>query len=187
MGSLLKLLLLLFLLAGLPILGASAAPDQVVINSADWQDVYLGAHYAGFNNIKSNFLISSEHAPVLLQTLDTNKENILLVESDKSPYAFRYKNVLESAGFTVDEIISSGTPLNIELAKRANTSDFIIVDDSYGYNAISVAPYAALEKNFVLFANKDNIDELYSFLEANGVGRIIIYGYSDIEVRKQTG
>ncbi|HMB44763.1 MAG TPA: cell wall-binding repeat-containing protein [Candidatus Methanoperedens sp.] len=181
----LKLLLLLFLLAGLSILNASAAPDQVVINSANWQDVYLGAHYAGFNNIKSNFLVSSEHAYVLLQTLDTSKENILLVESDKAPFAFRYKTGLEGAGFIVDEIISSGTALNIELAKRANTSDFIIVDDSYGYNAISVAPYAAQEKFFVLFANKENIDELYSFLQANGVNRIIIYGFSDIEVKSK--
>ena len=61
-----KLLLLLFLFAGISILSASATPDQVVINSADWQDVYLGAHYAGFNNIKSSFLISSEHASILL-------------------------------------------------------------------------------------------------------------------------
>jgi hypothetical protein len=186
MGSILKLLLFWSILfAGLPIFCASAAPDQVVINSADWRDVYLGAHYAGFNNIKSNFLISSEQAPSLLQTLDTTRGRILLVESDKTPFAFRYKTGLESAGFTVDEILSSGTALNIELAKRANTSDFIIVDDSYGYNAISVAPYAAQEKFFVLFANKENIDELYSFMQANGVGRIIIYGFSDIEVRNR--
>jgi hypothetical protein len=186
MGLMLKLILLsFFLLAGLPILSASATPDQVIINSADWQDVYLGAHYAGFNNIKSNFLISSELAPALLQTLDTSKENILLVESDKAPFVFRYKTGLEGAGFTVDEIISSGTALNIELAKRVKTRDFIIVDDSYGYNAISVAPYAAQEKFFVLFANKENIDELYSFLKANGVGRIIIYGFSDIEVKNR--
>jgi archaellum component FlaF (FlaF/FlaG flagellin family) len=176
-------LFILFLLAGLPILGASAVPDQVVINSADWQDVYLGAHYAGFNNIKSNFLISSEHAPVLLQTLEKYKNNVLLIESDKAPFAFSYKTVLEGAGFTVDEIISSGTALNIELAKRSNASDFIIVDDSYGYNAISVAPYAAQEKFFVVFANKENIDELYPFLITNGVGRMIIYGYSDFEVK----
>jgi archaellum component FlaF (FlaF/FlaG flagellin family) len=176
-------LFILFLLAGLPILSVSAIPDQVVINSADWQDVYLGAHYAGFNNIKSNFLTSSEHAPVLLQTLEKYKNNLLLVESDKAPFAFSYKTGLEGAGFTVDEIISSGTALNIELAQRANANDFIIVDDSYGYNAISVAPYAAQEKFFVLFASKENIDELYSFLKANGVGRMMIYGYSDFEVK----
>jgi hypothetical protein len=184
MGWILKFLVFYFL-AGMSVLGASAVPDQVVINSADWQDVYLGAHYAGFNNIKSNFLTSSEYAPILLQTLETNKKNILLVESDKAPFAFSYKTSLEGAGFSVEELLASGTALNIELAKRANTSDFIVVDDSYGYNAISIAPYAAQEKFFVLFANKNNIDELYSFLKANGVSRMIIYGYSDIEVKSK--
>ncbi|MCX9027936.1 MAG: cell wall-binding repeat-containing protein [Candidatus Methanoperedens sp.] len=172
-------------MAEVSILNASAAPDQVVINSADWQDVYLGAHYAGFINIKSNFLISSEHASTLIESLEINKKNILLVESNKAPFAFSYKNSLEGAGFTVEEIIASGTELNTELAKRANTSDFIVVDDSSGYNAISIAPYAAQEKYFVLFANKKNIDELYSFLKANGVSRIIIYGFSDIEVKNK--
>ncbi|VVB55825.1 Uncharacterised protein [uncultured archaeon] len=180
-----KYKLLLFLLAGISILSASATPDQVVINSADWQDVYLGAHYAGFSNIKSSFLISSEHASILPKSLDTTKKNILLVESDKAPFAFSYKTSLEGAGFTVEEIIASGTALNIELAKRANTSNFIVVDDSSGYNAISIAPYAAQEKFFVMFANKKNIDELYSFLKANGVSRMIIYGFSDIEVKSK--
>ena len=183
--KLLVLFSLIFLLAGISILSASAAPDQVVINSADWQDVYLGAHYAGFNNIKSNFLINSEDASILLENLDASKKNLLLVESDKAPFAFSYRNSLVGAGFTVDEIISSGTTLNTELAKRANTSDFIVVDDSSGYNAISIAPYAAQEKYFVLFANKKNIDELYSFLKANGVSRMIIYGFSDIEVKNK--
>jgi len=184
MGWILKFLLF-YLLAGMSVLGASAGADQVVINSADWQDVYLGAHYAGFNNINSNFLISSEHASILLETLDTNKKNILLVESDKAPFAFSYKTSLEGAGFSVEELLASGTALNIELAKRANTSDFIVVDDSYGYNAISIAPYAAQEKFFILFANKKNIDELYGFLKANGVSRMIIYGYSDIDVKSK--
>lgn len=177
--------LLLFLLAGILIPGAAASPDQVVINSADWQDVYLGAHYAAFNNIKSNFLISSEHASIVPETLDTTKKNVLLVESDKAPFAFNYKTNLEGAGFTVDEIIASGTTLNIELAKRANTSSFIVVDDLSGYNAISIAPYAAQEKYFVLFGNKKNIDELYFFLKSNGVSRMIIYGFLDIDVKNK--
>ncbi|MDL5502019.1 MAG: cell wall-binding repeat-containing protein, partial [Candidatus Methanoperedens sp.] len=157
----------------------------MVINSADWQDVYLGAHYAGFNDIKSSFLISSEHASIVPGTLDTTKKNVLLLESDKAPFAFNYKTNLEGAGFTVDEIIASGTKLNIELAKRANTSSFIVVDDLSGYNAISIAPYAAQEKYFVLFGNKKNIDELYFFLKSNGVSRMIIYGFLDIEVKNK--
>jgi hypothetical protein len=45
---------ILFLFAGLTI-SASAASDQVVINSADWQDVYLGSHFASLNDINAKF------------------------------------------------------------------------------------------------------------------------------------
>jgi len=173
--------LLLFSLAP----GALAAPDQVVVNSADWQDVYIGMHYAGFSDLPSKFLISSDHGPVLLTILDKSQKNVLLIESNKTPYAYGYKSTLEAANFTVEEILASGTALNIELAKRANTKKFIVVDDSYGYNAVSVAPYAAKNKYFVLLTNKKNIDEYYSFLKANGVDSLIIYGYSDIEVRSR--
>jgi len=83
----------------------------------------------------------------------------------------------------VEEILASGTALNIELAKKSNTTDFIVVDDTYGYNAISIAPYAAQGNFFILLANRNNIEELYSFLNVNGVGRMIIYGNSDNEVR----
>jgi len=176
-------ILITFLLAGISILSASAAPDQVVINSGDWQDVYLGTYYAGFSDINSKFIISSEHSSFLLQMLDKNKKNILLIESDKTPFVFNFRTSLEGAGFTVEEILASGTALNIELAKRANTTDFIVVDDTYGYNAISIAPYAAQGNFFILLANRNNIEELYSFLNVNGVGRMIIYGNSDNEVR----
>jgi len=172
---------LLFLLAGITI-SASAASDQVVINSADWQDVYLGAHFASLNNINAKFLVTSEHAAILLQTLDKNKKNILLIESNKTPFVFSFKNNLESAGFTVEELINSGTSLNLELAKRANLTNFIIVSDTYGYDAISVAPYASQERFFVLFANRGNIEEINSYLTANGVDKMIIYGQVDFEV-----
>lgn len=172
---------ILFLLAGVTI-SASAASDQVVINSADWQDVFLGAHFASLNNINAKFLVNSEHAEILLQTLDKNKKNILIIESNKTPFVFSFKTNLESAGFSVEEIISSGASLNIELSKRANLKNFIIVSDTYGYDAISVEPYASQEKFFILFTNKKNIDEIYSFLKANGVDKMLIYGLTDFEV-----
>ncbi|MCX9076196.1 MAG: cell wall-binding repeat-containing protein [Candidatus Methanoperedens sp.] len=168
---------------GLTASSALGASQQVVVNSADWQDIYTGMHYADFNGLSSKFIISSEHAPTLLTILDQSRKNVFLIESDKTPFAFGYKSSLEAANFNVEEIRASGTALNIELAKRASTKKFIVVDDSYGYNAISVAPYAAKNKYFVLLANKQNIDEFYSFLKNNGVDSLIIYGYTDIEVR----
>lgn len=172
---------ILFLLAGITI-SASAASDQVVINSADWQDVYLGAHFASLNNINAKFIVKSEHAAILLQKLDKNKKNILLIESNKTPFVFSFKTNLESAGFSVEEIISSGASLNLELSKRANLKNYIIVSDTYGYDAISVGPYASQEKYSVIFANKENINEIYSFLKANGVDKMLIYGFTDFEV-----
>jgi len=62
-------ILITFLLAGISILSASAAPDQVVINSGDWQDVYLGTYYAGFSDINSKFIISSEHSSFFFKCL----------------------------------------------------------------------------------------------------------------------
>jgi hypothetical protein len=45
-------------------------------------------------------------------------------------------------GYNATEIVFSS--LSIELAKRlTGIHDYIILDDSYGYNAIAVAPYAA--------------------------------------------
>lgn len=178
---------IIVLFAGISIISATGAHDQIVINSGDWQDVYLGTYYASLSNIDSKFILSSEKSSILLRMLDKKKTNMLLIESDRKPIVFNYQTSLESAGFNVDRIVLSGTSLNIELAKRANTKKFIIIDGTYGYNAISVAPYAARENFFVIFANKDNIDELYSYLNTNGVEMIIIYGYLDNEVKTKLG
>ena len=171
------------LFAGISIIGASGAQDQIVINSGEWQDVYLGTYYASLSNIDSKFVISGEQSSILLPMLDRKKINMLLIESDRKPIVFNYQTSLESIGFNVERIFFSGTALNIELAKRANAKKFIIIDGTYGYNAISVAPYAAMENFFVIFANKDNIDILYSYLKDNGVEMIIIYGYVDNVVK----
>ena len=171
------------LFAGISIISASGAQDQIVINSGEWQDVYLGTYYASLSNIDSKFVISGEQSSILLPMLDRKKINMLLIESDRKPIVFNYQTSLESIGFNVERIFFSGTALNIELAKRANTKKFIIIDGTYGYNAISVAPYAAMENFFVIFANKDNIDILYSYLKDNGVEMIIIYGYVDNVVK----
>ncbi|MCX9082675.1 MAG: hypothetical protein OIN83_10805 [Candidatus Methanoperedens sp.] len=174
---------IIVLFTGILIISVSGAQGQIVINSGDWQDVYLGSYYAGLSNNDSKFVISSEQSSILLPMLDRKQTNMLLIESDKTPIVFNYQTSLESAGFNVEKIVLSGTSLNIELAKRANTKKFLILDGTYGYNAISVAPYAAREKFFVIFANRNNIDELYSYLNTNGVEMIIIYGYLDNEVK----
>jgi hypothetical protein len=174
-------LLLIYFTAG----NAIAATDQVVVNSADWQDVYSGALYAGLEGIPAKFLVTSEQAPFLITTLERSRRNILLIESSTNPFAFGYKSSLGAANFNVEEINNSGISSNIDLAKRTKTNKFIVLDDAYGYNAISVAPFAVKNKYFVLLANNKNADEIYSFLRSNQVEKLIIYGYLENDLKQK--
>jgi len=163
---------------------AQDQPPQVFIsNSGDWQDVYSVMQYTTIAGGSGYFLVSARHSTLLLNQL--NRENdYLIVSSLKSPYVIGYKPVLESRGFTkIDELKANN--INLELAKKLipGISDFIVIDDSYGYNAISVAPYAAISKSYVLFANKRNINQVYTFLKSRNVRTLIEYGQLDREVK----
>jgi hypothetical protein len=104
--------------------------------------------------------------------------------SSDSPYVVGYKSVLESRGFESAQEVRSNN-INLELARTLPPSvkDFVVIDDSYGYNAISVAPYAALSKSFVIFANKRNINLVYTYLNAKKPTSLILYGQLDREVK----
>lgn len=160
---------------------SNAEEEQLISNSANWRDVYSALLYASLTGKDSNFLVSNRHATLLLNTLDYRKKNVMIVSSSKNPYIFGYKDIVASKGFNVQEYAFSD--FNIELAKMlTNVTKFIIVDDSYGYNAISVAPYAVITNSYVLFANRQNINTVTSFLSTRKIDSIIIYGHVAREV-----
>lgn len=156
-----------------------AEEEQIVVNSADWIDVYSAMVYANLNGLECKFVNSEAQAAVLPSVLDRTKR-IHLIESERVPFIVGYKKTLEDAGFDVYVTRSaSGKSLNLKLADEVDTKKFIVVDDAYGYNAIAVAPYAVKSNSWVLFVDKDNIDDVYAFLKERGVENIIIYGQVD--------
>ena len=162
---------------------AQERPDVLVSNSGDWQDVYSVMQYATLTGGTGYFLVSTRHSTLLINQLN-DKNRYLIVSSTKTPYVIGYKTVLESRGFNdVEELRSANA--NLDLARRlpAEIKDFLVIDDSYGYNAISVAPYAAISKSFVIFANKRNINLVYDFLKSRSPNSLIIYGQVDREVK----
>ncbi len=160
----------------------SVSAETIIVNSRDWKDVYSGYQYGVFSGAQPKFLVSEKHATIILNEIPQT-ESILALSSKKVPYAYGYESTLKGMGYNATEIVFSS--LSIELAKRlTGIHDYIILDDSYGYNAIAVAPYAALTNSYVLFADKSNINEVYNFLSAkSGLNHIIIYGNVDREVR----
>ncbi|MEM2138540.1 MAG: hypothetical protein QXM96_00085 [Candidatus Woesearchaeota archaeon] len=175
-------LLVVFLIYLKPLL-AQSETKTYISNSANWQDVYSTMQFSVLSGGNSFFLVSTRHSTLLINQLNKNNKNII-VSSSQKPFVVGYKQVLESKGFeNVEELKFNN--INLELGKRLPNKviNFIVVDDSYGYNSISVAPYAALSSSYVLFANKKNIDQVYNFLKSRTVNTIIIYGQVDREVK----
>jgi len=159
------------------------AYDHVIINSQDWRDVYSGLQYGALAGTPSNFLVSTKHSTILLYSIPTAQKNILVLSNRERPFVVGYEDILRSRGYTEPEEVRSQN-LNLELLRRVeNVNRFIILDDAYGYNAISTAPFAAVDRSFVIFANRNNIDDILPVLAGKNPEKVIIYGQVDREVK----
>jgi hypothetical protein len=160
---------------------AFAAPNVVIANSQDWRDVYSTQLYANLIGAKPFFLVSMRHSQLLLFGLPrTEADEALIISSSRLPYVLNYKKSVEAIGLKAEEL--SLYSANLELANRLDVNNFVIIDDSYGYNAVSVAPYAMVKKAYVLFADANNIDDITRFLSGRSVGEVVIYGIVDRDV-----
>ena len=157
-------------------------PDQIIINSANWQDVYSGMMYGRLEGIPASFLVSTRHSTIILFSYNpSDTKNILALSSTKNPYVVGYKNIIESRGFNANE--QKLDDFNLQLAEQLNNvHNFVIVSSAYGYDAISVAPYASLTHAYVLFADRTNIARIDSYLQSAGVDNLTIYGNVDRQV-----
>ena len=148
----LSLIISMFLLMSL------CSAQRIIVNSEDWRDVYSTMLYGNFNGETTDFLVSDKHATLILNAIPKTTD-IKALSSKKNPFIVGYKSILESNGYSAEEYVYDS--FNLELAELLDVSNFIIVDDSYGYNAISVAPYAIASESFVLFADRANIIRAY--------------------------
>ncbi|MFH1400734.1 MAG: hypothetical protein ABIH41_04390, partial [Nanoarchaeota archaeon] len=177
---------LIFVLSLAAILSAGQASAQthVIANSADWKDVYSSVLYANLEGYASNFLTSSKHSTIILFSIPRERD-VLAITSSQNRFVVGYEQIIRGRGFAdVEEIVLND--VNLQLAQRLpDIHNFVILDGSYGYNAISVAPYAAISGSYVLFADRNNINRIVDFLDGQGVDRMIIYGQVDREVKTE--
>ena len=175
-------ILLVFLIFFTSPANAQQSFTHVISNSEDWRDVYSIMMYAKFNNVGSDFLVSTKHGPILMTGI--NKDNyVRVVSSKKSPFVLNYDSDLKNAGFkNADEVKIGNADLEL-ISDLSNVNNFIIIGNTYGYNAIAVAPYAVVNKAWVFFASRSNIAEIDSILSIKKPKEVIIYGFVDREVR----
>jgi hypothetical protein len=175
------LFLLLFLLILIPQINAAEDFDYVISNSADWRDVYTSLRYASLNDAGSDFLISTPHGTILLNNI-RKTQDVRVITSNENPFVFNYPALIESSGFQdADEIEVEQSHIDL-ISEMPEIDNFIVVSDSYGYNAIAVAPYAQITDSWVFLANRLNIYEIDEILSRRNIDNLIIYGFVDSEV-----
>lgn len=173
--------LLLALLLALPL--AAAEPSRIIVNSADWRDVYSGLLYARLKNVPADFLVSRDHAEALPTLLPPTQDAILVLASKNNPFIGNLVPLMEPRGFTAREEYFEN--LNIVLAARSPAiRAYIIVDDTYGYHALAAAPYAVATRRFVLFADGRKLPAVTAFFRDYPPESVLIFGPVSDEVRR---
>jgi hypothetical protein len=178
----LVIVLLLFLINLALVSSQEQEFSYLISNSEDWRDVYSVMHYSTLTGVGSDFLASTRHGPLLLGGI--SKDNDIRVISSDSRFVINYADQIISEGFRgADEVVMDNA--NIELVEDLpEINDFIVVDNTYGYGAISAAPYAVVKKAWVFLANRANIDDIDAVLSNREVDEVMIYGFVDREVRE---
>lgn len=163
----------------------TASAITVVVNSDDWLDVYSGMQYAILQGHNAKFMTSKQYT-ILLPQIIPRKEPIIVIESQRVPFTINLAGNLERAGYSADTIyVSGGRAANIELARRLDVTRFIVIDPAYGYNAISVIPYAQITGAYVLFGDNRNVDQILSFLSGRTIESLLVYGQIDPRLAQQ--
>jgi hypothetical protein len=172
--------LLLLILFSLMLISSAFGAEQIIVNSKDWQDVYSGTQYGFLAGVTPKFLVGPKHSTIILNEIPQT-DSIRVFSSRRNPFVTGYESTIEANGFEVEEQVFN--TLSLDLAEElTDIEKFIIVDDSYGYNAVAVAPYAIISKSYVLFADRTNIDDVVNFFEDRVPSEVIIYGTVDREV-----
>lgn len=166
-------------------LASGADFTQVIANSEDWKDVYSTMHYATLSGAAKDFLVSTRHGPVLLNGI-TKDNKVKIISSRNVPFVFNYGDMVEARGYesVEEEVVNNANLELIETSELEEIENFIIVGDTYGYNAIAVAPYAVVNRAWVFFADRTNVDEIDSILGLREVDEVLIYGFVDREVEE---
>jgi len=154
------------------------AEDIVAINSIDGKDVLSGIFYANVKGEPVKFMPSQAADASVFAVKVGSGHSVLLIQSDR-PVSAAVEGALKAKN-TIELYPSlNANTTNINLAKRSAASSFIIVDSAYTDNAISILPYAALTKSYVIFADKYNIDQVKAVVSGKNV---TIFGLVDANV-----
>src|SRR3989338_5575083 len=92
------------LLIGLLVFSSSGASLTVIINSADWRDVFSGMHYAALSGARGLYLRRVLHGDQILEKISIFETDILYLESSDTPFSLDFYDKLEERNLNVEKL-----------------------------------------------------------------------------------
>lgn len=153
------------------------AENYVVINSDDGRDVLSGIFYANARDVPVKFMTANDNGDLFASKVGSGHD-ILLIQGSVPISSFLESTLVQQN--TVEIYPSSNGPLtNLDLAKKSGANSFIIVDSAYADGALSALSYAALTNSYVIFTNRNNVNEVKEIVKGKN---LVLFGISDNEV-----
>ncbi len=187
-------LFFLFLISTI-IFSLNVNADTIILNSKNWQDLYLASILAGKTNSNLLYFLNLGDAEIKTQTIRKN-ETIIILES-KNPVVKNYYKVIEVNGFEKKPetikysdynelqkiILENKFKTKTIKEKNKNLKKYFIIYDKYSLEALSAAPIILKEKYTVLFLNEKNIEEIKKIITHSN--NIIIAGHIPVRTLKK--
>ena len=136
-----------------------AENDINVVNSQDWDDVFSVMLASSLAEEKAYF-VNSQVFSAFSRQIPSNSE-ITLYNSQGNSFIPNLNSQLISAGYTVEEVITSNS-INTDLA--AGWNNFIVISSDNHEISLSLPPLAKHLDAWVLIVTDDNLGEVESLL-----------------------
>lgn len=129
---------------------AVESPDLIIVNSANWEDVYSSLLYGSLSNTKVIFLSDQTQTNLLFNSIDRTVEQIMIIESDSrlSPTASK---ILDSLGYEINLVVDDD--ISLYLSSLVDVDSYILINKDFPSNGLSVAPYAVSSNSWVFFVD----------------------------------
>ena len=154
------------------------AQADLIANSYDWRDVYTIMIYSHYLNRTFHFVNNLGEAEILSMTLHKHQHQKIF-ESKTNSVVKNFQKFLHLRGFSSlsTEYFTDYKTLQFDLYRRVNEriKGFIVVNDRFGYDAISVTPYALINNYWVFFYSPQIEYHLVSLLNSERKP-VIFYG-----------
>ncbi len=156
-----------------------SAKGDIIINSQDWRDAYLGLLYSRFRGEDAHYLINLGETDLLLKSLNKEEKHEVF-ESMRKPVIKNLDEFMKNYGFGVVSKTTFSDYKELQFSLYQNVKDkikgFIVLHPDFGKDAISVFPLALAEKRWVFFYTEETESKITNILNSNPEKSVVFYG-----------